>query len=152
MDLSQLNSIATSGTSAAGVVASALAPRHASVQATPKDSTTPTSGTTNSGGTASDSSEITANDFLTLLVSELQNQDPTQPTDPNQYITQLAQVNSLQQLISINQGIGTLDGAVSSPNSGPSANAVAATTSADTALNLTAVPGQNFVWGGSTAS
>ena len=50
-------------------------------------------------------------------MSELKNQDPTQPTDPNQYITQLAQVNSLQQLISINQGIGTLDGAISGTSS-----------------------------------
>jgi flagellar basal-body rod modification protein FlgD len=128
MDLSQLSSITASGTSAAGTVASALAPRHAAVQATPKDSTSSTNGTTNNGSgnnssAASGSSDITANDFLTLLVSELKNQDPTQPTDPNQYITQLAQVNSLQQLISINQGIGTLDSAISSPSSSTSSNA-----------------------------
>jgi flagellar basal-body rod modification protein FlgD len=127
MDLSQLSSIATSGKSAAGTVASALAPRHAAVQATPKDSTSSTKGTTNSSSgnsssSASGSSDITANDFLTLLVSELKNQDPTQPTDPNQYITQLAQVNSLQQLISINQGIGTLDRAIASPSSSSSSN------------------------------
>jgi flagellar basal-body rod modification protein FlgD len=120
MDLSQLSSIATSGTSAAGTVASALAPRHAAVQATPKDTMGSTTG--NSSSTASNSSDITANDFLTLLVSELKNQDPTQPTDPNQYITQLAQVNSLQQLISINQGIGTLDSVISSPSSSTSSN------------------------------
>src|SRR5882757_6540004 len=119
MDLAQLNSIATSGKSAASTVASALSSRRA-VQATPKDATTPT---TNSSNTAASSSDITSNDFLTLLVSELKNQDPTQPTDPNQYITQLAQVNSLQQLISINQGIGTLDSALSgtsSPSTGSS--------------------------------
>jgi flagellar basal-body rod modification protein FlgD len=46
---------------------------------------------------------ITANDFLTLLVTELKNQDPTANTDPNQYVNQLVQVNSLEQLISINQ-------------------------------------------------
>ena len=56
-----------------------------------------TTGTTGSAG------DITSNDFLTLLVSELKNQDPTQPTDPNAYITQMVGVNSLQQLISINQ-------------------------------------------------
>jgi flagellar basal-body rod modification protein FlgD len=50
-------------------------------------------------------------------VSELKNQDPTQPTDPNQYITQLAQVNSLQQLISINQGISKLDSSIPAPSS-----------------------------------
>src|SRR6266851_2435651 len=119
MDLAQLNSIATSGKSAASTVASALSSRRA-VQATPKDTTTtPTTNSSNAAG----SSDITSNDFLTLLVSELKNQDPTQPTDPNQYITQLAQVNSLQQLISINQGIGTLDSAISgtsSPSTGSS--------------------------------
>jgi flagellar hook assembly protein FlgD len=113
MDLSQLNSITASGTSAASTVASALSTPRA-VQATPKDTTTPT---TTSSSSAAGSSDITSNDFLTLLVSELKNQDPTQPTDPNQYITQLAQVNSLQQLISINQGIGTLDTAISGTSS-----------------------------------
>lgn len=76
-----------------------------------------TAATVSSGATASASSSsqaagagstITANDFLTLLVSELKNQDPTAPTDPSAYIDQLVQVNSLQQLISINQGIGSL--------------------------------------------
>jgi flagellar basal-body rod modification protein FlgD len=142
MDLSQLNLIATPGTSAASTVASALSSRRA-VQATPKDATTQSA---NSSNAASGSSDITSDDFLTLLVSELKNQDPTQPTDPNQYITQLAQVNSLQQLISINQGIGTLDSAISgagSPSSGSdsSANAVAAV-SANATSGLHSVPGQ----------
>jgi flagellar basal-body rod modification protein FlgD len=160
MDLSQLNSIGTPGASAANTVASALSSRRA-VQATPKDSTAPASGTTSSSSSsaAADSSTITADDFLTLLVSELQNQDPTQPTDPNEYITQLAQVNSLQQLISINQGIGTLDGAVSSPpsssgssGSNTSSNAVAAVADANTVSGLQTIPGQNAIWGGSATS
>jgi flagellar basal-body rod modification protein FlgD len=119
MDISQLNSVATSGMPAAKAVASALAPHNATSQVTPKSSTPSTNGTPTNG---SGSSDITANDFLTLLVSELKNQDPTQPTDPNQYITQLAQVNSLQQLISINQGIGTLDGALPTPSTTPTSN------------------------------
>lgn len=104
MDLSQLNSIGTSGTSAARSVASALGPRRVAAQATAKDSAPSNS------KAPSDSSDITASDFLTLLVSELQNQDPTQPTDPNQYITQLTQVNSLQQLIQLNQTTQLGDG------------------------------------------
>jgi flagellar basal-body rod modification protein FlgD len=145
MDSSQLNSIATSGKSAATTVATALSSPRA--VAKPKDATAPTSGST------SDSSDITSDDFLTLLVSELKNQDPTQPTDPNAYITQLAQVNSLQQLISINQGIGTLDGAISTPptstgssGSDSNANAVSAVANADM------VTGNNAIWGGSTTS
>jgi flagellar basal-body rod modification protein FlgD len=63
------------------------------------------SGTSSSSGTAT--ATITANDFLQLLVTELQNQDPTANTDPNQYVDQLVQVNSLQQQIQMNQ---TLDG------------------------------------------
>jgi flagellar basal-body rod modification protein FlgD len=45
-----------------------------------------------------------------LLVSELKNQDPTQPTDPTEYITQMVGVNSLQQLIEINQGLSSVEG------------------------------------------
>jgi flagellar basal-body rod modification protein FlgD len=157
MDISQINSVASSGTSAAQTVATALSSRRA-VQATPKDATTPT--TNSSSSSASDSSNITSDDFLTLLVSELKNQDPTQPTDPNQYITQLAQVNSLQQLISINQGIGTLDGAIvgpSSPSSGSSGSnvsgsAVATVPDANTVSGSHSNSVQNAIWGGSTAS
>ncbi len=58
-----------------------------------------TSGTSSAASTAS---TISANDFLTLLVTEMKNQDPTASTDPNEYINQLVNVNSLQQLISIN--------------------------------------------------
>lgn len=53
------------------------------------------------------SATISANDFLTLLVTEMQNQDPTDQTDPNEYINQLVQVNSLEQLIDINQNLTT---------------------------------------------
>jgi flagellar basal-body rod modification protein FlgD len=59
---------------------------------------------------SSSSATISANDFLTLLVTELQNQDPTAATDPNEYINQLVQVNSLEQLISINQNLSTVLG------------------------------------------
>jgi flagellar basal-body rod modification protein FlgD len=157
MDWSNVTSIVGSGSSAVGTVASALVPRNAAVKATPKDSSSSGSGSSSSAA----NSDITSQDFLTLLVSELQNQDPTQPTDPNQYITQLAQVNSLEQLISINQGIGTLDGAVSPSSSaasesgsgsGASSNAVAAVASANAASGLQVIPGQNAIWGGSTTS
>jgi flagellar basal-body rod modification protein FlgD len=60
-----------------------------------------------SGGSAGEASTISANDFLTLLVTEMKNQDPTANTDPNEYINQLVQVNSLEQLIDINQNLST---------------------------------------------
>lgn len=64
-----------------------------------------TSGQSANPGTAT--ATVTANDFLQLLVTELQNQDPTANTDPNEYVNQLVQVNTLQQQIQMNQ---TLDG------------------------------------------
>jgi hypothetical protein len=79
-----------------------------------------------SSGSAGDTGDatITADDFLTLLVTELQNQDPTSDADPNAYVNQLVDVNSLQQLISINSGIGTLDSSVETGSSGDSSSAV----------------------------
>ncbi|SRR5487761_1827939 len=108
------NSITGTGSAAAATIASALAPRKTS-QATAKDAT---NGTTsgNSTNNTTDGATITSSDFLTLLVSELKNQDPTQPTDPNAYIQQLVGVNSLQQLISINQDLTPLT--TSSPTTG----------------------------------
>jgi flagellar basal-body rod modification protein FlgD len=61
-------------------------------------------------GTSADAapSTISANDFLTLLVTEMKNQDPTAQTDPNQYVNQLVQVNSLEQLIEINENLAAM--------------------------------------------
>jgi flagellar basal-body rod modification protein FlgD len=88
------------------------------VASKPADSTTQP----NSGNSSSNSATITANDFLQLLVTEMQNQDPTSTTDPNEYINQLVQVNSLEQLISINQDLSGLSTASNSTgsNSSPS--------------------------------
>lgn len=106
MSTLQNNSIMSTNSAASNTVASALAPHRATAKVTAKD----TSGGSGSTGTAAtDPSDITSSDFLTLLVSELQNQDPTQPTDPNAYITQLVGVNSLQQLIQINQGLTSVE-------------------------------------------
>jgi flagellar basal-body rod modification protein FlgD len=86
---------------------------------TPKAATpmaSATSGTSSTGSTSSsdDGATISANDFLTLLVTEMQNQDPTSDTDPNEYINQLVNVNSLEQLIDINQTLTTDSGSTSS--------------------------------------
>lgn len=67
-------------------------------------------------------STISSNDFLTLLVTELKNQDPTANSDPNQYVNQLVQVNSLEQLIQINQTL-TAQSSAGSGGSKSSGNA-----------------------------
>ena len=86
------------------------------------DSSSGTSGTSSSSSSDSGDTTITANDFLSLLVAEMKNQDPTADTDPNAYIDQLVQVNSLQQLIQINQDLGS-SSSTSGSGSGSSSDA-----------------------------
>ncbi len=56
------------------------------------------------------SGAINKNEFLKLLVAQLKNQDPMNPVDNQQFITQLATFSSLEQLISINAGVSKLAG------------------------------------------
>ena len=109
----------------------------------PMDSATGKAASSSSSG--ADAGTITSNDFLTLLVTEMKNQDPTANTDPNQYINQLVQVNSLQQLISINQvltadsSVPTSGQAVAGPISGAGATASAAEAGSAVAVHSTGV-------------
>jgi flagellar basal-body rod modification protein FlgD len=108
--------------------------------ATPRANAATGSGSSDTSTSSSSSSTISSNDFLTLLVTEMQNQDPTADTDPNEYINQLVQVNSLEQLIDINQNLSTALG--DSSTSGSSGGAVPATGGADS-TTATAATAQN---------
>ena len=48
------------------------------------------------------------NSFLQLMVAELKNQDPTSPTDPTQYMSQLASFSSVEQQVQTNSKLDTL--------------------------------------------
>ncbi len=102
----------------------------------------PVAATSGSTTGSSQGSDISSNDFLTLLVTEMQNQDPTANTDPNEYINQLVQVNSLEQLISINQTLSSDLGpsATSGLQSAPAANQTGAPLSASSALSVSGAP------------
>jgi flagellar basal-body rod modification protein FlgD len=47
-------------------------------------------------------------DFLKLLVTQLGNQDPMKPTDPGEFVAQLSQFSSLEQLVNIKSGLDLL--------------------------------------------
>ncbi len=47
-------------------------------------------------------------DFLMLLVAQLQNQDPLSPDDPTEFTAQLAQFSSLEQLFTLNESMDNL--------------------------------------------
>jgi flagellar basal-body rod modification protein FlgD len=46
--------------------------------------------------------------FLSLLVTQLQHQDPTAPMDNSQFIAQLAQFSSLEQLQQVNSTLSSI--------------------------------------------
>ena len=78
---------------------------------TARDSTTApinvngTASNVNADGTvsaSSNSASVDENQFLTLLVNELQNQDPTAPVDETQTLSQLAQFSQLQETTTLN--------------------------------------------------
>src|SRR5262249_49878030 len=47
-------------------------------------------------------------EFLQLLTTQLQHQDPTSPLDPNQFTTELVQFASVEQQINTNTSLSTL--------------------------------------------
>lgn len=47
-------------------------------------------------------------EFLQLLVAQMKNQDPINPMDGTQFASQLAQFNSVEQLINLNDGMNAL--------------------------------------------
>jgi len=60
--------------------------------------------------TAASTSAGMANEqtFLQLLIAQIKNQDPSQPTDGSQFLTQLATFSQLEQLIGIRQDLDTV--------------------------------------------
>jgi len=82
------------------------------------------------------------NDFLKLLVTQLQNQDPLNPLDQNQFLSQTAQFTSVEQLQQINQALGDLKTSATSSGMTQAASLLGKTVT---------VAGQDFVYDGSNA-
>lgn len=61
-------------------------------------------------------------EFLKLLVAQLQNQDPLSPLKNEEFVAQLATFSSLEQLISINEGVTKLSAATTPLPSGDVGN------------------------------
>jgi flagellar basal-body rod modification protein FlgD len=52
--------------------------------------------------------ELNQEDFLTLMITQLKNQDPMKPLDPSQYVGQLAQFSQVSGLADMNKQITSL--------------------------------------------
>jgi flagellar basal-body rod modification protein FlgD len=92
---------------------------------TPTNLPTNGTGTPTGTGTGTGSGSSTANsasslgtlggtDFITLMLAQLQNQDPTSPVDSNTFLTQLAQLSEVQGITSLNTNFSTLSNSLTS--------------------------------------
>ncbi len=66
------------------------------------------SATSGSSSSTSPPKSVDYNQFLQLLIAQMKNQDPTSPTDMSQYMSQFAQMSSVEQAIQTNAKLDTL--------------------------------------------
>lgn len=111
-----------------GITPGIAAPQLAQSASSPRAVNSSSSTGTGSTGVLGSSTNLQET-FLNLLVTELQNQDPTSPVDPTQMVGQMVSLNQLDQLIAINQ---TLTGIANGTTPASTATAqVASSTSAN---------------------
>ena len=65
-------------------------------------------------GAATGSNSLGQNDFLTLMLAQMQNQDPLQPMDNGQFLSQMAQFSTATGIQNLQSSFGTLSNALTS--------------------------------------
>jgi flagellar basal-body rod modification protein FlgD len=68
--------------------------------------------TLNDGKGVRASTVMDKNDFLKILVTQLSHQDPTQPMDDKEFIAQMAQFSSLEQITNMNDNLSKVAGLI----------------------------------------
>ena len=76
--------------------------------------------------------ELGQEDFLTLMVTQFQNQDPFEPMDNGDFLGQLAQFSTVSGIDSMNSGFAGLEGALRDEQALQAANLVGRTIVAET--------------------
>lgn len=64
---------------------------------------------------------VSQDSFLQLLVAQIKNQDPLNPADGTQFLSQLAQFSSLEQLVGIRSELRTATQTVPAATTEPTA-------------------------------
>ena len=81
--------------------------------------------------TALPSKVLNKDDFLNLLITQLQNQDPLNPTDSTEFTSQLAQFSSLEQLGNVNDNLQELKNFQASINNSQAVSLIGKTITAN---------------------
>ena len=69
---------------------------------------------TNTVNGRTSSQQLGKDDFLKLLLTQLTNQDPTSPMEDTQFISQMAQFSSLEQMTNMNESFKKMVGIINS--------------------------------------
>jgi flagellar basal-body rod modification protein FlgD len=101
-----ISSILSSATTTPQVVTAGVGADGTSVDAATSKVTG--SGSSTSATTKSSTSDVTKNEFLMLLVTQLKYQDPLSPMDNSQFLSQLAQFQALEANTNMQKGIEAL--------------------------------------------
>jgi flagellar basal-body rod modification protein FlgD len=99
MTISHVNSAAAAPTTPTIPAGLTTNPAYVAPSANSSSST----GTSASGGVS-----LGGTDFLTLMLAQLKNQDPTSPVDSNVFLTQLAELSTVQGITQLNTSFSTL--------------------------------------------
>lgn len=70
--------------------------------------TTGNASSSNSSSSTTSSSSVDYNTFLQLLIAEMKNQDPTNPMDTSEYMSQFAQLSTVEQAMQTNSKLDAL--------------------------------------------
>ena len=89
----------------------------------------------NSDKTSSKSNNLDKDAFLKLLVTQLQNQDPLSPMEDREFIAQMAQFSSLEQMQNLNDTMKTSNNTIADHITMMNNNMVKSQTQINDALN-----------------
>ena len=82
---------------------------HAATPTTPAAGSASTSSSSTSGAAGGTGGvSLGGTDFLTLMLAQLKNQDPTSPVDSNEFLSQLASLSEVQGITQLNTSFSTL--------------------------------------------
>jgi flagellar basal-body rod modification protein FlgD len=101
------------GTHAAGATGTGTGTGAGSVGGIGSSNGTGTNSTSGSGSITG-AATLGGTDFLTLMLAQLKNQDPTSPVDSNTFLNQLAQLSEVQGISSLNTSFSTLSSSLTS--------------------------------------
>ena len=75
-------------------------------------SSSSSTGSSSTGGISA--TTLGGTDFLTLMLAQLKNQDPTSPVDSNTFLTQLSQLSEVEGITNLNTSFSTLASSLTS--------------------------------------